>query len=64
MSVDRVMASAPPMLEMNMSLTLEQGKARLSTHEVHTRAIDHTKPKPVVRFLGLGDDASAFTPHR
>ena len=37
---------------------------RPSAHEVHSKAIDHTRPTPAVRFLQLGDDASAFAPCR
>ena len=39
--VDRVMPSAPPMLEMNMFSALEWGKTRLSAHEVRTRTTDN-----------------------
>ena len=62
MFVDRVMPSAPPMPETNRFSTLEWGKTRPSAHEVHSKATDHTRPTPDVRFLGLGDDPSAFAP--
>ena len=58
------MPSAPPMLEINAFLTLEWGKMRLSIHEVHSKATDHTRPTPAVRFSGLADDVSAFAPRR
>ena len=58
------MPSAPPMLEINVFSTLEQGKTRPSAHEVHSKAIDHTRPTPAIRFFGLGDDVSDFTPRR
>ena len=63
-SVDRVMPSAPPMLEINAFSTLERGKTRPSAHEVHSKATDHTRPTPAVRFSGLRDDVSVFTPRR
>ena len=63
-SVDRVMPSTPPMLEINVLSTSKRGKMRPSSHEVHYKAIDHTKPTLAVRFSGLGDDTSAFAPHR
>ena len=63
-SVDRVMPSAPPMSEINAFSTLERGKMRPSAHEVHSKATDHTRPTPAVRFFGLADDVSAFAPCR
>ena len=62
--MDRVMPSAPPMPEINVFSTLEWGKTRPSAHEVHSKATDHTRPTPTVRFFGVGDDVSAFAPCR
>ena len=42
--VDRVMPIAPPILDTNMVLALEQGKARPSAHELHIKSIDYTRP--------------------
>ena len=64
MSLDRVMPNALPMSDINMFLALEWGKMRPLAHEAHSMVIDHIKPTPVVRFLGLGDNASAFAPHK
>ena len=62
--VDKVMPSAPPILEMNIFSILKWGEIRSLAHEVHTRANNPTKPTPAIRFLGLGDDVSTFTPHK
>ena len=62
--VDRVMPSAPPMPEINVFSSLKRGKTRTLAHEVHSKAIDHAKPTPAIRFLGMGDDTSAFAPRR
>ena len=37
---------------------------RLPAHEVHTKATDHIRSKPTVKFLGPRDDASAFVMSR
>ena len=58
------MPSAPPMPEINAFSTLEWGKTRPSAHEVHSKATDHTRPTPAVRFFGLADDVSAFAPRK
>ena len=63
-SVDRVMPSAPPMPKINVFSTLEQGKTRPLAHEVHSKATNHTRPTLAIRFFGLGDDVSAFAPHK
>ena len=63
-SVDRMMPSAPPMLEINVFSTLEWGKARPLAHEMHSKATNHTRPTPTIRFFGLGDDVSAFAPFK
>ena len=60
--MDRVMPIAPPMPEINVFSTLEWGKMRPSAHEVHSKAIDHTRPTLAVRFFGLGDNIDAFAP--
>ena len=64
LSVDRVMPSAPPMPKVNAFSTLEWEKTSPSEHEVHLKATNHTRPTPVVRFSGFGDDVSAFAPRR
>ena len=63
-SADRLRPSAPPMLDINMFSTFEQEKKMPSTHDVYTKATEHTRPTPAVRFSGLGDNVSAFAPHR
>ena len=44
LSMDRVMLGVPPMPYVNRFSTLEHVRKRPSIHEVHTKAIDYTRP--------------------
>ena len=58
------MSSVPPMPRINVFSTLEWGKMRPSAHEVHSKATDHTRTTPAIRFSRLVDDVSAFAPRK